>query len=110
MPIVLDGTDYGAPSENLKAAMKDAGLDSVDLGIGTGGCDCAPGGSDYQTEGLFTRALRRALLTVKRGLAARLLRCCAGTVSQFGRCETTEAWTIHGQVAPRQKRCRSYRE
>jgi len=36
-PIVVDGTDYGAPSENLKAAMKDAGLDSVDLWIGTGG-------------------------------------------------------------------------
>ena len=36
-PIVVDGTDYGAPGENLKAAMKDAGLDSVDLWIGTGG-------------------------------------------------------------------------
>ena len=37
VPIVVDGTDYGAPDENLKAAMKDAGLDSVDLWIGTGG-------------------------------------------------------------------------
>jgi hypothetical protein len=36
-PIVVDGTDHGAPGENLKAAMKDAGLDSVDLWIGTGG-------------------------------------------------------------------------
>jgi hypothetical protein len=37
VPIVVDGMDYGAPIENLKAAMKDAGLDSVDLWIGTGG-------------------------------------------------------------------------
>ena len=37
VPIVVDGVDYGAPIENLKAAMKDAGLDSVDLWIGSGG-------------------------------------------------------------------------
>lgn len=36
-PIVIEGVDYGAPFDNLKAAMKDAGLDSVDLWIGTGG-------------------------------------------------------------------------
>jgi hypothetical protein len=35
--IVADGVDYGAPIENLKAAMQDAGLTSVDLWIGTGG-------------------------------------------------------------------------
>jgi len=35
--IIMDGTDYGAPLENLKAAMRDAGLDHVDLWIGTGG-------------------------------------------------------------------------
>lgn len=37
VPIVVDGVDYGAPIENLKAAMRDAGIDSVDLWIGTGG-------------------------------------------------------------------------
>lgn len=37
LPIVLGGKGYGAPIENLKAAMKDAGLDAVDLWIGTGG-------------------------------------------------------------------------
>jgi hypothetical protein len=37
VPIVVDGVDYGAPLENLKAAMQDAGLTSVDLWIGTGG-------------------------------------------------------------------------
>jgi hypothetical protein len=37
VPIVIDGVDYGAPIENLKKAMRDAGLDSVDLWIGTGG-------------------------------------------------------------------------
>jgi hypothetical protein len=37
VPIVIDGVDYGAPIENLKVAMKDAGLTSVDLWIGTGG-------------------------------------------------------------------------
>jgi len=34
--IVVDGVDYGAPLENLKAAMADAGLSSVDVWIGTG--------------------------------------------------------------------------
>lgn len=37
VPIVVDGVDYGAPIENLKAAMKDAKLESVDLWIGSGG-------------------------------------------------------------------------
>jgi len=41
VPLVVDGTDYGAPDANLKAAMKDAGLDSVDLWIGTGGAAIA---------------------------------------------------------------------
>jgi Thrombospondin type 3 repeat len=30
-PIVLDGVDYGAPLQNLKSALADAGLSSVDL-------------------------------------------------------------------------------
>ncbi|HEX3695696.1 MAG TPA: hypothetical protein VH374_09930 [Polyangia bacterium] len=37
VPIVLDGVNYGAPLDNLKAAMSDAGLTSVDLWIGSGG-------------------------------------------------------------------------
>jgi hypothetical protein len=37
LPVVVDGRNFGAPIENLKAAMKDAGLQSVDLWIGTGG-------------------------------------------------------------------------
>lgn len=41
VPIVVDGVDYGAPIENLKAAMRDAGIDSVDLWIGTGGLPVA---------------------------------------------------------------------
>lgn len=36
VPIVVDGKDYGAPLQNLKQAMRDAGLDRVDLWIGTG--------------------------------------------------------------------------
>jgi hypothetical protein len=40
-PIVLNGTNYGAPIENLKTAMREAGLDSVDLWIGTGGAPVA---------------------------------------------------------------------
>ncbi|MEO8314110.1 MAG: hypothetical protein ABI645_04875 [Pseudomonadota bacterium] len=35
--IIVDGKNYGAPLDNLVAAMKAAGLDSVDLWIGTGG-------------------------------------------------------------------------
>jgi len=37
VPIVTNGKNYGAPLTNLQAAMKDAGLQSVDLWIGTGG-------------------------------------------------------------------------
>lgn len=35
--IVIDGLDYGAPLENLRAAMRDAKLDRVDLWLGAGG-------------------------------------------------------------------------
>lgn len=35
--IIMDGTDYGAPLENLQAALRDAGVERVDLWIGTGG-------------------------------------------------------------------------
>ncbi len=41
VPIVIKGVDYGAPIENLKNAMRDAGLESVDLWIGTGGLPVA---------------------------------------------------------------------
>jgi len=40
-PIVLGGKNYGAPLDNLAAAMRAAGLDSVDLWIATGGVDVA---------------------------------------------------------------------
>jgi hypothetical protein len=36
VPVVVDGVDYGAPIENLKRAMRDANLSSVDLRIGSG--------------------------------------------------------------------------
>jgi hypothetical protein len=36
-PIIVGGKNYGAPLENLRAAMKSAGIDSVDLWIATGG-------------------------------------------------------------------------
>ncbi len=41
VPIVVGSTNYGAPIENLKSALKAAGLDSVDLWIGTGGLPMA---------------------------------------------------------------------
>jgi len=40
-PVIVGGTNYGAPLENLRVAMRDAGLDSVDLWIGTGGAAVA---------------------------------------------------------------------
>jgi len=40
-PIVIDGHNFGAPLENLRAALKAAKLDSVDLWIATGGRDVA---------------------------------------------------------------------
>ena len=40
-PILLGGKNYGAPLDNLAAAMRAAGVDSVDLWIGTGGVDVA---------------------------------------------------------------------
>jgi L-ascorbate metabolism protein UlaG (beta-lactamase superfamily) len=36
-PIVVDGVNYGAPLDNLRAALRSAGLESVDLWIATGG-------------------------------------------------------------------------
>ena len=41
VPIVVGGRDFGAPIDNLKAAMTDAGLESVDLWIGSGGAQVA---------------------------------------------------------------------
>jgi hypothetical protein len=40
-PIVVDGKNFGAPLENLKTALKEEALDSVDLWIGTGGAPVA---------------------------------------------------------------------
>ena len=40
-PIVVDGIDYGAPLDNLRRAMSEAGLSSVDLWLGTGGAPIA---------------------------------------------------------------------
>jgi hypothetical protein len=37
MPIVVGGTNYGAPLDNLRVALKAEGLESVDLWIGSGG-------------------------------------------------------------------------
>jgi L-ascorbate metabolism protein UlaG (beta-lactamase superfamily) len=37
VPVVIGRTNYGAPIENLKSALNAAGLESVDLWIGTGG-------------------------------------------------------------------------
>ena len=36
LPIVVDGASYGAPLDNLRAAMREAGLQSVDLWVGAG--------------------------------------------------------------------------
>ncbi len=41
VPVVVDGVDHGAPLANLEAAMAQAGLESVDLWIGTGGYSVA---------------------------------------------------------------------
>lgn len=41
VPIVVGDIDYGAPIENLRAALKAEGLESVDLWIGTGGLSIA---------------------------------------------------------------------
>jgi hypothetical protein len=35
-PVVVDGVSYGSPIDNLSGALAEAGLDSVDLWIGTG--------------------------------------------------------------------------
>ena len=40
-PIVIDGTNFGAPIDNLRAALRDAGLASVDLWIASGGAPLA---------------------------------------------------------------------
>lgn len=40
-PIVINGVDYGAPLENLRSAIKTAGIEAVDLWIATGGVPVA---------------------------------------------------------------------
>jgi L-ascorbate metabolism protein UlaG (beta-lactamase superfamily) len=40
-PIVVDGVDYGAPIDNLRQAMRESGLSSLDLWIGAGGLEVA---------------------------------------------------------------------
>jgi hypothetical protein len=40
-PIVVDGKSFGAPIDNLRAALRDAGLTSVDLWIAGGGAPLA---------------------------------------------------------------------
>src|SRR5688572_27298666 len=40
-PVVVAGKNHGAPLDNLRVAMKAAGVDSVDLWIATGGRDLA---------------------------------------------------------------------
>jgi hypothetical protein len=40
-PIVVGGTNFGAPIDNLRAALRDAGLTSVDLWIAGGGAPLA---------------------------------------------------------------------
>jgi hypothetical protein len=42
VPIVVENRDYGAPLANLQAAMKAAGLQRVDLWIGSGAAAIAP--------------------------------------------------------------------
>lgn len=41
VPIVVGGTNHGAPLENLRAALEAEGLESVDLWIGSGGLSIA---------------------------------------------------------------------
>lgn len=40
-PVTVNGVSFGSPLENLAAAMRDAGLTSVDLWVGTGGVPVA---------------------------------------------------------------------
>ncbi|HVY22455.1 MAG TPA: hypothetical protein VG962_03805 [Steroidobacteraceae bacterium] len=40
-PVVINGVNYGAPLENLRLAMKSAGVEAVDLWIATGGVPVA---------------------------------------------------------------------
>ena len=41
VPIIVDGVNYGAPLENLRAAMRSAGVSNVDLWIGSSGAAVA---------------------------------------------------------------------
>ena len=41
VPITVGGTNYGAPLDNLRAALKFEGLESVDLWIGSRGLAAA---------------------------------------------------------------------
>ena len=87
LPIVIGGTDYGAPIENLKAALKAEGLESVDLWIGTGGLsDRTTRASCGQGQSLLARSLGRIVGRIPGWSSAAVCRSNAGGVSREVRC------------------------
>ena len=105
VPIVVDGTNYGAPIENLKIALKAAGLQSVDLWMGTGGAPIAQlvlpvlkpkAYLPIHWDGLwgsFQAGRPEVFGSDTRGAALGI----DGSVYQAG--------AVHGQVASRSSRC-----
>ncbi len=110
VPIVVDGTNYGAPIENLKTAIKAAGLQSVDLWMGTGGAAIAQlvlpvlkpkAYLPIHWDGLwgsFQAGAPKYSDPATRGSALGI----HGSVRQAG--------AVHGQVASRSSRCPSCAE
>ena len=105
VPIVVDGTNYGAPIENLKTALKAAGLQSVDLWMGTGGAPIAQlvlpvlkpkAYLPIHWDGLWGSFQGGAPKYSDPTLEA-LLSAVDGSVCQAG--------AVHGQVASRSSRC-----
>ena len=106
VPIVVDGVDHGAPIENLKAAMKDAKLTSVDLWIGRKrGARREAGRAGAEAEGLHSRSLGRTFREHSRRACRSPTQTPASRHCSRRRASTRhQARAIHGQMAARSQR------
>ena len=111
VPIVIDGVDYGAPLDNLKLAMKDAGLDSVDL-LDRHRREAyrATRASGSQAESVPARSLGWTVRAVLGWSPAAIQRSEPRRSSQHERRDVDRAQPIHGQVAARSHRDQANRQ
>ena len=100
VPIVVGGTDYGAPIKNLEAALKAEGLESVDLWIGTGGLSIAQLVLPVIKPKAYLPVHWDGLVgSIPGWRSAALFGSSVGGVSREVRRHVDQTWPVFGQVA-----------